>query len=186
MFAIATTFLGLVALSLSDPRPCEDLAMALDPVDPQQFQGIWALVASGMQEPSGAETLKKRDSITVNVTGTSYTQAIRHGNQCMYRHQDLKMEGNVFSTQVLEWKFSGTLLKSSCTDCMVVKFEGVSASQRFLDLYLFSRRREVTQEEMDEFKAQVNCLNIPEPVLMDPTKDLCPDPSDLLSQAAEE
>lgn len=44
-----------------------------------------------------------------------------------------------------------------------------------MDLYLLSRRRRLEQKEMEEFKAQVNCLQLPSPAVMDPSEELCPE-----------
>ena len=52
----------------------------------------------------------------------------------------------------------------------------VKSSKRVsLDLYLLSKRREVEQNEMEEFRAQLECYQLPSPAVMDPTKELCPE-----------
>ncbi|KAK9540048.1 hypothetical protein VZT92_002520 [Zoarces viviparus] len=50
-----------------------------------------------------------------------------------------------------------------------------SSRRQSLELNLLSRRREVDQKELEEFKAQLKCYGLPTPVVMDPTKELCPE-----------
>jgi len=44
-----------------------------------------------------------------------------------------------------------------------------------MDILLFSRRRELEQKEMEEFLAQLECLKMPPPDVMNPTRELCPE-----------
>lgn len=66
-----------------------------------------------------------------------------------------------------------SVLCTSCPDCLVIHSQEKSVDHQHV--YLFSRRREVKKEEMEEFESQVKCFNIPLVVQADPTKELCPD-----------
>lgn len=60
-------------------------------------------------------------------------------------------------------------------------------SGKWQHFYLFRRRRELEHKEIEEFWAQVECLNMPPPAVMDPTKELCTEEmtSDPASQTEE-
>ena len=66
---------------------------------------------------------------------------------------------------------------ASCPDCVVMRWNVVSSRRVSLDVYLLSRRREVGVEVMEEYEAQLRCLGLPAPVVMDPEKELCPETS---------
>ncbi|KAM3624280.1 uncharacterized protein V6R79_021442 [Siganus canaliculatus] len=72
------------------------------------------------------------------------------------------------------------LLNTSCTDCIVVYTVGDSVLK---GVQLLSRRTHVTAAELEEFKKQVQCLNLPSPAILNPDKGLCPEQS--LSQDTE-
>lgn len=59
-----------------------------------------------------------------------------------------------------------------------------SSEIRSVDLYLLSRRREVSLREVEELRAQLKCVHLPAPVVMDPTKELCPEKPGSQTQAA--
>jgi len=59
-----------------------------------------------------------------------------------------------------------------------------SKRRHSVDLYLLSKKREVEPREMEEFRAQLKCYQLPEPVVMDPTKELCPERTGTQSTAA--
>eukprot|EP00064_Thunnus_orientalis_P025484 superscaffoldBa00013005_g25859 len=69
---------------------------------------------------------------------------------------------------------TGTLFHTSCPDCMVIRLDVQSLVREAVDVYLLSKRRTLEEKEMEEFKAQVECLRMPPYIMMDPTKELCP------------
>lgn len=60
-----------------------------------------------------------------------------------------------------------------------------SEKRRSLELYLLSRRRQVEEKEMEEFLDQLWCYKLPPPVVMDPTKELCPEEPQNTTTAAQ-
>ncbi|XP_076026420.1 uncharacterized protein LOC143016139 [Genypterus blacodes] len=192
MFAVSVVaLLCLVPVGLSAPLTCEDLIRPLDQLDPQYLEGRWALVAGSLSHPVSLEALKLRDSITMTFynssepSRTSYTQINRFGEQCQYLPYNISVEGSSFTFDVGDrFNLSGSFLFTSCPDCVVMRWDVESKRRTSLDVYLVSRRREVDLKEMEEYSAQLKCLQLPPPVVMDPSKVLCPD--QVSNKAAEE
>uniref|UniRef100_A0A3Q3KLK3 Apolipoprotein M n=1 Tax=Monopterus albus TaxID=43700 RepID=A0A3Q3KLK3_MONAL len=164
------------------PLPCEELVRPLAQLDLHHLEGRWALVA-GSYLPN-LERFKQRDSAAVyfsrntSDTTTSYSGSILVDNKCLYKYFNITMEGGSFTYDGTNKSVtSARFVHVPCPDCLVMHVNLVSRKQR----------REVEQKEMEEFRAQVQCLNLPPPVVMDPTKELCPEetPSDPTAQPEE-
>ncbi|XP_040892395.1 uncharacterized protein LOC121180812 [Toxotes jaculatrix] len=172
MFAVIV-LLCLMSLSHSAPLACEDLVRPLDRLDRQHLEGRWILVAGSLSHPPLIERLRRRDSSTVNFSnntsdGTiSFSRSTHLDNKCYYSSYNISLEGSSFTHDDV----NTTFIHTSCHDCILLSCDVESAKRQHF--YLFSRRREVDQREMEEFRAQVECLNMPPPVVMDPTKKLC-------------
>lgn len=183
MFAVCViALLSLASASHSSPLVCEKLVHPLDQMDPHHFEGRWALVAGSLNHTSSMEALRQRDSITMYFSNSSetsnfsYTQINRFGDRCQHLPYNISVEGSTFAFDVgNRFDLSGAFLSTSCPDCLVMQWVVKSRRRLSVDLYLLSRRREVEQREMEEFRAQLKCYQLPAPVVMDPTKELCPE-----------
>ncbi|KAL7404300.1 hypothetical protein ABVT39_012724 [Epinephelus coioides] len=182
----AIALLCLVSLSHSAPLSCEDLVRPLDQLDPHYFEGRWVLVAGSLNDSAAVGVLKDRDSITIELHNTSYTQAYRVGDRCNSYSHNISLEGHILRIKVKTFNFTGTFYHTSCKDCIVMSLAMVSPDYKRVEFLLFSRRREVEQEVMEVFRAQVQCLNMPPPHVMDPTKELCPEQADSKPEKTEE
>ncbi|XP_078021154.1 uncharacterized protein LOC144461735 [Epinephelus lanceolatus] len=189
MFAVyVITLLCLVSVSHSAPLACEDLVRPLNQLDLHHLEGRWVLVAGSLSDPAHLEKFKKRDSARIIFTNAnetskmSFTRVFGFNDSCQYMHANIKLEGSSFTFG--GFNLTVTVLHMSCPDCVVMRFD---EPKRLLRLYLFSRRREVEPEEMEVFRAQAVCLDMPPPVLTDPTKKPCPDQisTDPAAQAKE-
>lgn len=165
----------LVSGNLAAPLACEDLLRPVNQVDPAYMMGRWASVASSLQLEAARDALETKDSFAVDVRNSSYTMAISFNGQCNYYHRNITLEGPVAVSKVNNFTLTATLRSTTCPDCLVLTFDVESPSYKSVDLYLLSRRREVTPEEMAEFMAQLECLKMSPPVVMDPTQELCPE-----------
>lgn len=180
--ACAVAIFCLVSVSHSTPLVCEKLVHPLQSVAPLDLEGRWTLVAGSLNHRPWMDGLRLTDSITMYFSNTSdpstvfYTQINRFGDQCHQFHYNISVDGSSFSFDVgNHFKITGSLRYTSCPDCLVVLWVVKSRQRHSLDLYLLSRRREVEQKEMEEFRAQLNCYQLPVPVVMDPTAKLCPE-----------
>ncbi|GAA6232337.1 uncharacterized protein LOC117948160 [Lates japonicus] len=174
----AVALLCFVSVSHSAPLACEELVRPLDQLNLRHLEGRWALVAGSLSHLPNLERFKQRDSATVNFASNtsdsaiSYTRGIRLDNKCMYNSYNISLEGSSFTYDgTAQSNFSLNFAHTSCHDCMLMHMKVQSGKQQHF--YLFSRRRELEQSEMEEFRAQVECLNMPPPAMMDPTKELC-------------
>jgi len=171
MLAVFVTVLSLMSVGHSAPLACEKLVQ----LDPHELVGRWALVAGSMKDPAAESALKKRDSVTLDLNNSSYTQANLEGDECQYHPLNISVEGQNLKMRVSTNNFTVTFFNTSCPDCALFTLDVEGPDYKTLDFYLLSKRRQLEQREMEEFRAQVECLNMPPPVVMDPTKDLCPE-----------
>ncbi|KAL3066900.1 hypothetical protein OYC64_016777 [Pagothenia borchgrevinki] len=176
----AMALLCLVSVSHSAPLGCEHLLRPLHQLDPRPLEGRWALVAGSLSHLPYLDRFKQRDSATVNFssntsdTNISYSRSIRLDSTCLYHSYNISLEGSSFTYDGTDKSnLTANFVHSSCQDCLLMRMDVESGKRQHL--YLFSRRREVEQEEMEEFRAQVECLNMPPPVVMDAHKELCPE-----------
>lgn len=174
-YASCIIFVLLVSGNLAAPLACEDLLRPLTQVDSANLMGRWASVAGSLQMEAARAALKEKDSFAVDVRNSSYTMATSSNGQCEYSQRNISLEGPVIISKVKNFTLTATLRSTSCPDCLVMTFDAESPSHKSVDLYLLSRRREVLPEEMEEFMAQLECLKMPPPIVLDPTKELCPE-----------
>uniref|UniRef100_A0A673CZW0 Apolipoprotein M n=1 Tax=Sphaeramia orbicularis TaxID=375764 RepID=A0A673CZW0_9TELE len=181
MFATcALVLLCLIPLSCSAPLTCEDLVRPLDHLDPHHLEGRWALVAGGLSDPGLQEFFKRRNSSSINFSSAhaassfSYTPSVDAGGKCHYKSYNISLEGSVLTFDVLDQvNLTVTFLFTSCPDCLVMRYDNISGKTE--RVFLFSRRRKVDLDEMEEFRAQAECLKMLPPAVMDHTKELCPE-----------
>lgn len=185
--ACAIAVLCSASLGRSAPLVCEDSVRTLAQLDLGHLAGRWALVAGSVESSAAAEIIKRRDSVVIELHNSSYTQANRVNGLCKYYSHNIRVEGNILTLKEQRFNFTVTPFYTSCQDCLVFTLNVESPNFNSLDLYLFSKRREVKQNEMEEFKSQAACLNMPAPFVMDPAKELCPEqPAAQPEEKAEE
>ncbi|XP_074539048.1 uncharacterized protein LOC141800423 [Halichoeres trimaculatus] len=186
MLTVFTVFLFLVSTSRSSPPDCQPLVQSLEQLEPHHLDGTWALVAGSLSHLPSMKALRLRDSITIHFSNSSetstysYTQINRFGDECqplLYNISVVEVSRFIFDVQN-RFNLTGSFLHTSCPDCVVMQWIVRSRRRESLDLYLLSRRRQVEQQEMEEFRAQLECLQLPPPVVMDPAKELCPVPAE--------
>ncbi|KAM7394100.1 hypothetical protein PAMP_020920 [Pampus punctatissimus] len=191
MFAVfAITLLCSMSVSHS-ALVCEKLVHPLAQLDPHHFASRWALVAGSLNHATSMDALRLRDSITMYFSNSSeastfsYTQINRFGDQCQHLPYNISVEGSTFTFDVgNRFSLTGAFIYTSCPDCAVMQWVVKSTRRVSVDLYLLSRRRQVEQREMEEFMAQLKCFQLPTPVVMDPTKELCAKQSEIQPTAA--
>ncbi|KAL7404953.1 hypothetical protein ABVT39_021578 [Epinephelus coioides] len=163
----------------SAPLSCEDLVRPLDQLDPHHLEGRWVLVAQNQiplhPHDPGSMTVYFSNSSETSVY--SYTQGNRFRGQCRYLFYNFTIESSTFTDKLDKGiNLTGSFLYTSCPDCLLIRFDLEKEGRRIADFYLFSkRRRQLEQKEMEEFMAQMKCLNMPPPIAMDPTSEPCPE-----------
>lgn len=180
IFAVcAIAVICLMPVSNSSPLTCEELVRPSVQQDLRQLVGGWAVVAVGLSHQPIRQMFKQSDSVHVNISSStnnsfiSYKQGVRLAGKCHYNTLNAYLEGSIFTYSGTDpISFSLHFVRTACPDCMLI--HASVEPDKELQFYLISRRRELEQKEMEEFSAQVECLNLPRPVVMDPTKELCP------------
>lgn len=173
----AMVLLSLMALSHSAPLACEDLIRPSNQLDLHHLEGRRAMVAGSLSHLPFIEKLRLRDSATAafssttNESGISFRRSMRLDNNCHYASYNISLEGSSFTFH--NESINTTFIHTSCHDCVLLSFDVDSGKRQHF--YLFSRRRQLELWEIEEFRAQVECFNLPPPVVMDPTKELCPE-----------
>lgn len=176
MFALCVLAAVCLVTVSSAPLACEELVRPSDRLGLDHLAGTWVMVAGGLSDAAQVDHFKSRDSAIIHFANTSessklsFRRAFGFGSSCRFLHSNISLEGSSFN--IGQVNFSVTFLFTSCPDCLVMHFDNQQSKMQ--RLYLFSRRRELEPREMEEHKAQSLCLNMIPPVLMDPTKELCP------------
>jgi len=173
MLAVFVTILSLTSVGHSAPLACEKLVRPLVQLDLHDLAGRWALVSGSMKH--GADNLSRRDSVTIDFYNSSYTQINNFGDECRYHPRNFSVEGQNLKVTESTFNLTVTFFHTDCADCALFTLNLESPHYNSKDFILLSKRRQLEQKEMEEFRAQVECLNMPPPVVMDPTKDLCPE-----------
>lgn len=178
MFAARALFLlSLAHLSQSALWNCGDLLRPLDQLHPRYLEGNWALVAGSISHHPFMKLFKQRESATASFSNNTdsstitWRRSMRSENKCHYHSFNISLQGSSFTFPAGD--VNATFIHSSCPDCILISFD-VESGKR-IHFYLFSRRRQLEEKEMEEFRCQVGCLKMPPPVVMDPTNELCPE-----------
>ncbi|XP_047461052.1 uncharacterized protein LOC125019939 [Mugil cephalus] len=181
---VAVAVLSLLSVAQSAPvTDCETLTQTID-IKKDQLQGRWTIRAEASDAPS-AKTMMYLfvQSVWLNVTNNSTTDTITiFQNQKMlsscFTFRTTKTLKNNTLTMEQPLPATDVLLRTSCPDCLVWYSKVSVGNSRFTSLDLLSRRGRVSAAEMEEFKKQASCLNLPSPSIMDPEEEYCPDPSE--------
>lgn len=178
MFAAHIVFLlSLAHLSHSTPQKCGDLLRPLNQLQPRSLEGGWALVSGSLSHHPFMEHFRERESSTVSFSNNTvsniitWKRSMRSKNKCHYQSYNISLEGGSFTFD--DSRVNTTFIYTSCADCILMSFN-VESGKR-VHFYLFSRRRQLKENEIEEFRQQVGCLKMPPPVVMDPRNELCPD-----------
>uniref|UniRef100_A0A3P9PC99 Uncharacterized protein n=1 Tax=Poecilia reticulata TaxID=8081 RepID=A0A3P9PC99_POERE len=173
----AVAVLCLLPVSRSAPLTCEESVRPLDRLDTRRLEGKWALVAGSLSHPPFLERFKSRDSATAEFSNNGdesslfFRRSGRSDGNCYYASYNVTLEGSSFTLDDIN--ITTTFVHTSCHDCILLKFDVESGKRQHF--YLFSKRRQLEEMEIEEFRDQATCLNIPPPVVMDPSKEVCPE-----------
>ncbi|CAN9510505.1 unnamed protein product [Ophioblennius macclurei] len=164
--------------------PCEQLIRPLVDFDPQDFHGKWGLVAASMEDSRAADIVKARDSTVLYFYNSTILQINRVNGTCKDnppRTFSLD-DSHRFFAVVWQFNFTATLHRAPCKGCVVMSLVIESEGYKSTDLYLFSQSRQVDKDDMDEFRNQVKCMELPTPFVTDPSKELCPEKPEIEEQ----
>ncbi|XP_061585548.1 uncharacterized protein LOC133450722 [Cololabis saira] len=175
---------SLVSVGRSAPvSSCEGLIRPLELPGRDQLLGKWMHIAETMDMPGAREMTKMfMDTNWLNLTAAEQADTIvntmnpKMSGRCISMSYNTTLENNKL-VMVNPYRASAVLLSTGCPDCMVVYSNNTIGRNSYSGLQLLSRRPKVSAAELQEFKKQVECVNLPPPIIHDPEKGFCPDPS---------
>ncbi|XP_020351756.1 uncharacterized protein LOC109900515 isoform X3 [Oncorhynchus kisutch] len=177
--------LSLLSVGLAAPLSCEDLLRPLKMNSTNHILGKWIFIAESTEVPGGREYAAKewitgwlQISPGLQNNTVKELQMINIGGKCISMTSEMTMENNMENntfTSTEPLPYSLTYL-NTCPDCLLVQ-QKLPLVSKYSTLYIFSKRKELTSAELEVFKKQVDCLNLPPAVFTNPQKDSCPDPT---------
>nr|XP_057921428.1 uncharacterized protein LOC131123224 [Doryrhamphus excisus] len=178
--------LAAVLLAAGQSAPladCDTLTQQLPIQGRDQFLGRWTYAAESINIP-GSKLLTKMfvDTVWGDISpaiesdSLSVRQVQKMFGSCYSVTSKMTLANNAL-TMVHPLNGSEVLLTTSCSDCMVVLSNYTIGESTYNGVQLMTRRPKVTTAEMDEFKRQVDCLNLPPPAVLDSEKGFCPEGS---------
>uniref|UniRef100_A0A3Q3E5K7 Apolipoprotein M n=1 Tax=Hippocampus comes TaxID=109280 RepID=A0A3Q3E5K7_HIPCM len=173
LLACAVVVACLLSGTTCAPLACENLIRPLVDIPLDHLEGTWALVGSSLNRSLDEDALKTRDSVTFVSTNSTFVQRNRIGDKCQSSTLNVTKQGHVMTLTGANYVFTATFHHTSCETCLLFRFDVQSASHNTTDLYIVSTKRELDAGVKEEFAAQAKCLGLPEPIWMDPTKELC-------------
>ncbi|CAN9510462.1 unnamed protein product [Ophioblennius macclurei] len=173
-------------LSVGQTAPVSDCESLIKPVEIQsrdQLLGKWIHIADSA-EPSGANDLAKMlvESVWWNITIAEENDKLEYfTNQkmlglCFSLKMNATLSNNIL-TMVQPYDSAAFRLSTKCPDCVVFYSNNTFGDTTFKSVQILSRRSVLSAPELEEFKKQVECLNLPPPSVLDPEKGFCADPS---------
>nr|XP_033480783.1 uncharacterized protein LOC117255739 [Epinephelus lanceolatus] len=180
--AAAVVLLGLLSLGQSAPlSSCDSLVKPIT-VSHDDMLGKWVYIGGSSDLPGSRSLGRLLSSVWLNITATTQNnilniiQAQRTYGKCSSLTYNVTFEN---STIIIEQPFylKEVYLKTDCSDCLVVYEEIISGKETFTTLLLFSRRQSVSPADVEMFKKQAECLQMPSPIMTDTNSELCPEDS---------
>ncbi|XP_057698461.1 uncharacterized protein LOC130919859 isoform X2 [Corythoichthys intestinalis] len=162
---------------------CDGLTQQVQIQGRDQFLGVWTYAAESTNMP-GSKLLTKM--FVENVWGKIYPA---NESDSFFVFQVQKMLGRCFTVTSkltlvnnalhMDHPIHATevLVATSCSDCLVLLSNFTLGESTYKGLQLLSKRPKLTQAEMEEFKRQAACLDLPPPTILNSGKDFCPDES---------
>ncbi|XP_064408128.1 uncharacterized protein LOC135352767 [Latimeria chalumnae] len=178
-----TLALSLLALASAAPLECKNTTQVLTRADlNEHFYGEWWFIAGVTDSLFFQVMINKMDSAWLEISPTeggniTLKQALRINNVCNSSTitAGFSNESNILimnSGIVMEGKF----LKAS-EDHLILHFTGqLNQSEINNFLYLYSRKLEIVESPLQQYKHQVECTGIsPDTIFVAPyEKELCP------------
>ncbi|XP_028312934.1 uncharacterized protein LOC114469546 [Gouania willdenowi] len=182
LFWVAAVF-GLLSSAQSAPvTSCETLTKH-DDIIRDQLLGKWILIGETTDKDETLSMIRSLvDTVFWNITETDTTDGLQ-----IFHHQktsgvcaSLQMVATVKNkTLTMDYPYPATSVKltSSCPDCLILYSTNIIGGSTIKEIQFLSRRNTVSTEELDEFKKQAHCLNLPSTTILDPKKGFCLDPN---------
>lgn len=181
---VAVAVLSLLSVGQSAPvSHCESLIQPIAINGREQLLGQWTYIAESTNIPSSrmltkmfVETARSKITAANESDAIIVLQSQKVFGRCFTLTSKMTLENNTLSS-VHPFPGSEILLSTGCPDCLVFYSNYSIGGQTYSALQLLSRRTKVVAAELEEFKKQVECLNLPAAAILDPEKGFCLDDS---------
>lgn len=184
MFLAACAFALLCLTSAMSPCPdrCYGMVRPARLQDLPPLYGQWTAVSLSLKINNQSSVATHRsDSFTLHYNNATFLTTKLRDGVCINQEYKAPLRGVYFNDTLKSrddpkrfTKFSGTIFHSSCTDCLMMSFDIEAPTYNVQTMTLYSKTRKVNEKQLYEFFDMVECLNLPRPVLMEPTVKLCP------------
>ncbi|XP_019718190.1 uncharacterized protein LOC109511489 [Hippocampus comes] len=177
---VVVLLLGLLSVGrAAPPINCDALLKPIS-ISNEQMLGRWLYIGGSSDLPGSRSLGHLLNSIWLDIRATSLSnmltifQTQRIYGECSGMIYNVTMEN---STMLIERPFylKEVYLQTNCSDCLVVYEEVKSNQDAFRSLLLFSRQQSISPADVEMLKMQAKCLQMPSPLMMDPSYELCPD-----------
>ncbi|XP_061627954.1 uncharacterized protein LOC133477348 isoform X1 [Phyllopteryx taeniolatus] len=177
---VVVLWLGLVSVGCAaPPMSCETLLTPIN-ISNEQMLGRWLYIGGSSDLPGSRSLGHLLNSIWLDISATSVSNVLaifqtqRIYGECSGIKYNVTMEN---STMLIERPFylKEVYLQTDCSDCLVVYEEVKSSQDSFRSLLLFSRHQSVSPADVEMLKMQAKCLQMPSPLMMDTSYEVCPD-----------
>ncbi|XP_035992742.1 uncharacterized protein LOC105924301 isoform X2 [Fundulus heteroclitus] len=174
---VAVAVFSLLSLGQSDPvTNCDSLTKPFQVNGTDPFLGRWNYVAWSIDAPSDSlwKTVLRKSWLNIKAApendqliASQYNEMFNRGLTLL---ANLTVQENRFSDK--NGLVAGSLLTTGCPDCMLQYLNFTFGPRSYRSLDLLSRRTMVTDAELEEYKKQVQCLNLPPPSIRGSRKEI--------------
>ncbi|XP_077426603.1 uncharacterized protein LOC144054982 [Vanacampus margaritifer] len=177
---VVVLLLGLLSVGrAAPPMSCDALLKPIS-ISNEQMLGRWLYLGGSSDLPGSRSLGHLLNSILLDIRATSLSNVLtilqtqRIYGECSGMIYNVTMEN---STMLIEHPFylKEVYLPTDCSDCLAVYEEVKSSQESFRSLMLFSKQRSVSPADVEMLRMQAKCLQMPSPLMMDPSYELCPD-----------
>ncbi|CAJ1052120.1 uncharacterized protein LOC117815548 [Xyrichtys novacula] len=174
--------LGLLSLGETAPlSSCDSLIQPLEIRGPEQLLGKWMRVAVSSDHEEAELLQAFQDSYWMRLTADNESDvisvmgALKGFGLCFTLTTRLTLVNNTLQ-QYFFVPGNVTLLKTECSDCLLLQTQNYIMGKTYDNLILMSKRQTVTAAEMEELQKQADCLNLIRPFSLSFDRGQCPEP----------
>ncbi|XP_037111540.1 uncharacterized protein LOC119125305 [Syngnathus acus] len=177
---VVVLLLALLCVGRAAPLTSCDTLLKPISISNEQMLGRWLYIGGSSDLPGSRSLGHLLNSIWLDIRATSLSNVLtifqtqRIYGECSGMIYNVTMQN---STLLIEHPFylKEVYLETDCADCLVVYEEVKTSQDSFKSLLLFSRQRSVSLADVEMLKMQAKCLQMPSPLMMDPSYEICPD-----------
>ncbi|XP_053713877.1 uncharacterized protein LOC128754912 [Synchiropus splendidus] len=182
IIVLAALLLTLLSVGQSAPlTDCDSLTRRVEITGRDQLLGNWRHIGESSTVPVAPNMMKRfLETSWAQLTAADEPDSIiikqlqKVFGRCFFLKAKATLMNSTLSF-VSPFTIVEVFLTTSCPDCLVVSSNTTLGLTTYSGLQLLSRRDSVTPAELDEYRKQVKCLNLPDPVILNTERGYCLD-----------